>query len=79
MTSNTEIRALERILATLLNKQLQNICATNGLRTGGVKAELQTRIKDGMSLPHPFRYIFPYFSIIPAPIPNSPTLQVPNF
>lgn len=45
--SNNEIRALERILSTLLNKQLQNICATNGLRTSGVKAELQNRIKDG--------------------------------
>ena len=47
-SSNSEIRALERTLSTLLNKQLQHICATNGLRTGGVKAELQNRIKTGM-------------------------------
>lgn len=31
----------------LLNKQLQHICQVNGLRTSGVKAELQRRILDG--------------------------------
>lgn len=31
----------------LLNKQLQHICLVNGLRTSGVKAELQRRILDG--------------------------------
>ncbi|RYP90989.1 hypothetical protein DL770_002905 [Monosporascus sp. CRB-9-2] len=48
MASNNEIRSLERILATLLNKQLQQICATNGLRTSGVKLELQNRIKNAL-------------------------------
>lgn len=32
----------------LLNKQLQHICSVNGLRSGGVKAELQRRLIDGM-------------------------------
>lgn len=31
----------------LLNKQLQHICLVNGLRTSGVKAELQRRILEG--------------------------------
>ncbi|RYP07267.1 hypothetical protein DL765_009219 [Monosporascus sp. GIB2] len=48
MASNNEIRSLERTLATLLNKQLQQICATNGLRTSGVKLELQNRIKNAL-------------------------------
>lgn len=43
----TDIRQLERSLGTLLNKQLQQICATNGLATSGVKATLQSRIKTG--------------------------------
>lgn len=32
----------------LLNKQLQHICQVNGLRTSGVKAELQRRILDAL-------------------------------
>ncbi|KAL1868464.1 E3 SUMO-protein ligase pli1 [Diaporthe australafricana] len=32
----------------LLNKQLQHICLVNGLRTSGVKAELQRRILDAL-------------------------------
>ncbi|KAI1429327.1 PINIT domain-containing protein [Xylaria sp. FL1777] len=44
-SSNSEIRQLERTLSTLLNKQLQLICQQNQLRTSGVKAELQSRIK----------------------------------
>lgn len=47
MSSNNEIRALERDLAHLLNKHLQTICQSNGLRSSGVKAELQNRIKNG--------------------------------
>lgn len=31
----------------LINKQMQHICALNGMRTQGVKAELQRRIIDG--------------------------------
>lgn len=38
----------------LLNKQLQHICQVNGLRTSGVKAELQRRILDG-KLACPFK------------------------
>lgn len=38
----------------LLNKQLQHICGVNGLRTSGVKAELQRRILDG-KLACPFK------------------------
>ncbi|KAI0195021.1 hypothetical protein F4808DRAFT_331101 [Astrocystis sublimbata] len=45
-SSNGEIRQLERTLSTMLNKNLQQICAYNDLRTSGVKAELQNRIKD---------------------------------
>jgi len=40
---------LERSLNTLLNKQLQQICTTNGLATSGVKASLQNRIKTALS------------------------------
>lgn len=32
-----------------LNKQLQHICSLNGLRTQGVKAELQKRLIEGTS------------------------------
>ncbi|KAI0406604.1 PINIT domain-containing protein [Xylaria palmicola] len=45
-SSNPEIRQLERTLSTLLNKQLQQICSAHQLRTSGVKAELQGRIKN---------------------------------
>ncbi|KXJ97544.1 PINIT domain-domain-containing protein [Microdochium bolleyi] len=44
----SDIRTLERSLSTLLNKQLQQICATNGLATSGVKATLQNRIKTAL-------------------------------
>ncbi|KAI1634156.1 PINIT domain-containing protein [Biscogniauxia mediterranea] len=47
--SNTELRQLERTINGLLNKHLQNICATHGLRTSGVKAELQNRIKSALT------------------------------
>ncbi|KAI0440468.1 hypothetical protein F4803DRAFT_553039 [Xylaria telfairii] len=43
--SNSEIRQLERTLQTMLNKNLQQICSLNDLKTSGVKAELQSRIK----------------------------------
>ncbi|KAI1333766.1 hypothetical protein F5Y15DRAFT_403886 [Xylariaceae sp. FL0016] len=44
-STSSEITRLERAISQLLNKQLQTICATHGLRTSGVKAELQNRIK----------------------------------
>ncbi|KAI0195390.1 PINIT domain-containing protein [Xylaria flabelliformis] len=44
-SSNGEIRQLERTLTTMLNKQLQQICSLSDLKTSGVKAELQNRIK----------------------------------
>ncbi|CAJ2509901.1 Uu.00g058010.m01.CDS01 [Anthostomella pinea] len=47
-SSNNEIRPLVGIVNGLLNRQLQNICSTHGLRTSGVKAELQTRIKNAL-------------------------------
>ncbi|KAI1159055.1 hypothetical protein F5B18DRAFT_638315 [Nemania serpens] len=47
-TTNSEIRQLERSLQNLLNKQLQQICVTYKLRTSGVKAELQNRIKNAL-------------------------------
>lgn len=56
MDSNTSLpppdqyRSLVKRLqssAYLLNKQLQHICLVNGLRTSGVKADLQRRILDG--------------------------------
>ena len=53
MASNPEIRGLERELGQFLNKQLQQICGTIGLRTSGVKAELQNRIKNGKQFPPP--------------------------
>ena len=46
-STNPEIRQLERAISHLLNKQLQQICQSSGLRTSGVKADLQTRIKKG--------------------------------
>lgn len=61
MDSNTSLpppeqyRSLVKRLQSsnyLLNKQLQHICLVNGLRTSGVKAELQRRILDGkLTLP----------------------------
>ncbi|KAI0481666.1 PINIT domain-containing protein [Xylaria cf. heliscus] len=45
-SSNSEIRQLERTLSTMLNKNLQQICSLSDLKTSGVKAELQNRIKD---------------------------------
>ncbi|KAI1502273.1 PINIT domain-containing protein [Biscogniauxia marginata] len=47
--NSSDIKQLERIVNGLLNKHLQNICATHGLRTSGVKAELQTRIKNALT------------------------------
>ncbi|KAI0603404.1 PINIT domain-containing protein [Biscogniauxia sp. FL1348] len=47
--NNAELRQLERTINGLLNKHLQNICATHGLRTSGVKAELQNRIKAALA------------------------------
>ncbi|KAK7737745.1 E3 SUMO-protein ligase pli1 [Cytospora paraplurivora] len=46
-----QYRALVKRLSSsnyLLNKQLQHICQVNGLRTSGVKAELQRRILDAL-------------------------------
>ncbi|KAH8673691.1 PINIT domain-containing protein [Xylariales sp. PMI_506] len=43
-----EIHSLESILGALLNKQLQNICQLNGLKTSGIKAELQKRIGNAL-------------------------------
>ncbi|KKY38663.1 putative miz zinc finger protein [Diaporthe ampelina] len=60
MDSNTSLpppdqyRSLVKRLQSsnyLLNKQLQHICLVNGLRTSGVKAELQRRILDGKLAP----------------------------
>lgn len=48
MSSNADTRQLERIISTLLNKQLQQICAAHGLKTSGVKADLQNRIKNAL-------------------------------
>ncbi|KAI1752265.1 hypothetical protein F4782DRAFT_148053 [Xylaria castorea] len=45
-SSNGDIRQLERTLSTMLNKQLQQICSLSDLKTSGVKAELQSRIKN---------------------------------
>ncbi|KAI0128654.1 MIZ/SP-RING zinc finger protein [Xylariales sp. AK1849] len=42
--STREISQLATTLSQLLNKQLQNVCQLNGLKTSGVKAELQKRI-----------------------------------
>ncbi|KAI1131574.1 hypothetical protein F5Y10DRAFT_52365 [Nemania abortiva] len=45
---NSEIRQLERTLSTLLNKQLQQICVAHKMKSSGVKAELQGRIKNAL-------------------------------
>ncbi|KAI0879555.1 hypothetical protein GGS24DRAFT_2207 [Hypoxylon argillaceum] len=45
---NSDIRQLERTLQTLLNKQLQQICVTHKMKSSGVKAELQNRIKNAL-------------------------------
>ncbi|GAP88522.2 putative zinc finger domain-containing MIZ-type [Rosellinia necatrix] len=47
-TSNNEIRQLERTLGTMLNKQLQQLCSTYFLKTSGVKAELQGRLRNAL-------------------------------
>ncbi|KAI0887413.1 PINIT domain-containing protein [Annulohypoxylon maeteangense] len=47
-SSNPDIRSLERIISNMLNKKLQQICSSHGLKTGGVKADLQNRIKDAL-------------------------------
>ncbi|KAK7717380.1 E3 SUMO-protein ligase pli1 [Diaporthe eres] len=57
MDSNTSLPPLDQYRTLvkrlqssnyLLNKQLQHICLVNGLRTSGVKAELQRRILDAL-------------------------------
>lgn len=45
---NSEITRLSALLGPLLNRQLSHICQVNGLRIGGVKAELQKRIIDAL-------------------------------
>ncbi|KAH9883230.1 hypothetical protein F4778DRAFT_757074 [Xylariomycetidae sp. FL2044] len=45
---DAEIRNLDRLVVTLVNRKLQHICATYGLRTSGVKAELQNRIRNAL-------------------------------
>ncbi|KAJ2980911.1 hypothetical protein NUW58_g6823 [Xylaria curta] len=45
-SSNNDIRQLERLLSTLLNRQLQRICTEHCMKSSGVKAELQNRIKN---------------------------------
>ncbi|KAI1460722.1 PINIT domain-containing protein [Annulohypoxylon moriforme] len=47
-SSNSDIRSLERIISNMLNKKLQQICSSHGLKTSGVKADLQNRIKDAL-------------------------------
>ncbi|KAI1096461.1 zf-MIZ-domain-containing protein [Rostrohypoxylon terebratum] len=47
-SSNPDIRQLERIISNMLNKNLQQICSSHGLKTSGVKANLQNRIKDAL-------------------------------
>ncbi|ORY69539.1 PINIT domain-containing protein [Pseudomassariella vexata] len=42
--SSGEIAHLQTQLGTFLNKQLQSICAINGLKQSGIKADLQRRI-----------------------------------
>ncbi|KAF2965783.1 hypothetical protein GQX73_g7785 [Xylaria multiplex] len=86
MTSNSEIRQLERTLSTLLNKQLQLICQQNQLKTGGVKAELQNRIKNALienynSCPQYFRRIqASIHNIVRGPSgPNSQPTMPPSF
>ncbi|KAI2469202.1 PINIT domain-containing protein [Annulohypoxylon bovei var. microspora] len=47
-SNNPEIRSLERVISNMLNKKLQQICSTHGLKTSGVKADLQNRIKNAL-------------------------------
>ena len=63
-TSAREIQSLSAQLGHMLNKQLQSICQLNGLKTSGIKADLQKRIIEGrlgcqrwtgQSLPQPLR------------------------
>lgn len=44
--ARADIQALVTLVnsSALLNRQLQSICQLNGLRTSGVKADLQRRI-----------------------------------
>ncbi|KAI0024870.1 hypothetical protein F4780DRAFT_480675 [Xylariomycetidae sp. FL0641] len=46
--SHEAIRPLLTIIKGLLNKELQLVCQTHGLRTSGVKAELQQRIQTAL-------------------------------
>ena len=83
MDSNTSLpppeqyRSLVKRLQSsnyLLNKQLQHICLVNGLRTSGVKAELQRRILDGkLPPPLPVRSRSPKNQVFAIPGWVSPT------
>jgi hypothetical protein len=44
--SREEAAALTRYIQSLLNNQLKNICSLNGIRSTGVKSELQGRIRE---------------------------------
>ncbi|TGJ86106.1 hypothetical protein E0Z10_g2651 [Xylaria hypoxylon] len=83
-SSNSEIRQLERTLSTLLNKQLQLICQQNQLRTSGVKAELQGRIKNALienysASPYNFQKIQASIqSMVRGPSSHTPQPAMPN-
>ncbi|KAK8049255.1 PINIT domain-containing protein [Apiospora phragmitis] len=47
-TSAREIQSLSVQLGHMLNKQLQSICQINGLKTSGIKADLQKRIIEAL-------------------------------
>ncbi|KAK8021237.1 SUMO ligase SizA [Apiospora arundinis] len=47
-TSAREIQSLSAQLGHMLNKQLQSICQLNGLKTSGIKADLQKRIIEAL-------------------------------
>ncbi|KAI0914389.1 hypothetical protein F4824DRAFT_64563 [Ustulina deusta] len=83
-SSNSEIRQLERTLSSLLNKQLQLICQQNHLRTSGVKAELQNRIKNALienysAAPYNFRKLQEsIYSIVRGPSGHTPQPSMPS-
>lgn len=54
--------------ASLYNRQLSSICQVNGLKSTGVKAELQRRITDRKSHLSPGSPLMHFF---PTPIPLS--------
>jgi E3 SUMO-protein ligase PIAS1 len=49
----SDVNSLVKLVQSnlLLNRQLQTICQINGLRSAGVKAEMQGRIVNRMCLP----------------------------